>query len=565
ILALEKIILTSYRLRKHEKEGPLSKEETEFIASCDRIQEDFPNHKYRAEILYKKGELLYNKKQYKDAIPSLQYIIENYPQSPVYRSALKIAAHANFQNGDYHTAASEFQQLVNLCDALEKEEGHKVELFHTRRESQKMLVFSRYKKAEQSGHAEEFRRIAEEFPKAQVADVALYEAASLYQKENDYKKATDVYHYLVKNYPKSPHAPASLWQIAAFHEKENDFLKAAKSYEDLFRRYPKFEGALNALYKAGFLYEKCANWSKEEEMFQLYLSKNPKDRLIEAIFRKGYAQKEQGKADEAQRSFQIAADTYNSLDKKTPGMDAYFAAESQFYLAETYLIQYNNIKIKDLSDESTKRKLTLLSELIKSFNKVSEYKVAEWTTNATYIIALAIENLSEDLLSIKEAKASDSEYLNTIKLKQKIADYIKNSISFYKKNIELSSAHSLENEWIEKSRKKLALNIARWGNLYEQIASLIQNAPIPSVLNEAEKKQYKNALAAKAQSFIKQAVEAYEHNTNAYTWKIRDNEHVTESYKRLSKLAPKRYNREVAEIIHIPVISENLPDHLYME
>ncbi|MGA1824806.1 MAG: tetratricopeptide repeat protein [bacterium] len=565
ILALEKIILAGYRLRRHEKESPLSKEEIEFIASCDRIKENFPNHKYIAEILYKKGELLYNKKRYEDAIPSLQYIIEHYPQSTVYRSALKIAAHANFQNGDYHTAACEFQQLVNLCDSLLKEKGHKVKFFHTRQESHKMLVFSRYKKAEQSGNAEEFRRIAEEFPNAQVADVALYEAASMYQKENDYKKAKDVYHYLVKNYPKSPHAPASLWQIAAFYEKENDFLKAAESYENLFHSYPKFEGALNSLYKAGFLYEKLTNWNKEEEMFRLYLSKNPKDRLIEAIFRKGYAQKEQGKADEAHRSFQIAADTYNSLDKKTPGIEAYFAARSQFNLAEIYLIQYNNIKIKDLSDESTKRKLTLLSELIKSFNKVCEYKVAEWTTNATYTIALAIEDLSEDLLSIKEAKASDSEYLNTIKLKQKIADYIKNSISFYKKNIELAIAHSVENEWIEKSREKVAMNIARWGNLYEQIASLIQNAPIPSVLNEAEQKQYKNALAAKAQSFIKQAVEAYENNTNAYKWKIRDNAHVIESYKRLSKLWPTRYNREAAEIIHIPDIIENLPDHLYME
>ncbi|MGA1868899.1 MAG: tetratricopeptide repeat protein [bacterium] len=567
IVTLEKILSTGYQWKYRDKKGPLNEKEQEFLAACDRVTENFPEYKYRPEILYKKAELLYNRERYKDAIPPLHYIIEHYPQSEVYKSALKIAAHAYFQNENYHAAAEQFSLLVKLCDSLLKEKGHTVELFLTRKESHKMHMLSRFKGAEQSGNAEEFRSVAKEFPNAEIADVALYEAASLYKEAENDKMAYEIFQYLIKHYPKSPHTPAALLQVAAFYEKENDHKMAATSYEHIYRTYPKFEGSINALYKAGMLYERLQDWKKEEEIFELYLSKNPKEKLIEALFRKGYAQKKQNKNNEAFSSFQIAADTYKTFNEDTSTMNAYFAAWAQFSLAEEYFTQYTALHINGLSDEEMKRKLQLLSALIESYKKVYDYKVARWTTNATYTIACAIENLCDELLSPKKPAPlkSENEYLRAIQLKQKIANYYENAISFYKKNIDLWLSQSIENEWIDKSREKLVMNIARWGNVYEQIAQLIRNAPLPSILSEDEREQYRKALGVKAQSFINLAIKAYEENTNAYTWKISQNKYVKESYQRLAELSPQRYRREVIEIRRSPASIHNVSDHLYME
>ena len=99
-----------------------------------------------------------------------------------------------------------------------------------------------------------FGKIAQDFPRGQSADDALYLAGKIYQelsrsgeKERALGLAIKTWRALVSKYPKSPFVPeAQYWMAVDFEEGKGDAAEARKQYQELIRKYPKGDWAAKA-------------------------------------------------------------------------------------------------------------------------------------------------------------------------------------------------------------------------------------------------------------------------------------------------------------------------------
>src|SRR5690606_7803498 len=78
-----------------------------------------------------------------------------------------------------------------------------------------------------------------EFPKSEIAEKALYNAAIDFHQAKMLDRAMEVRQQLIRRYPKSEFVPAALFNNAEAAEAIADFEAAARDYEAYVRGYEK--------------------------------------------------------------------------------------------------------------------------------------------------------------------------------------------------------------------------------------------------------------------------------------------------------------------------------------
>ena len=562
---------------KAEEWGP---EEKKFLAACDYLLQYFPRHEHLPEILYKKGELYLQKGQAQDTIGIFEYIIEHFQKSEIRTSALKMLAKARFSQEKFDLAAKVYSEIVSDCDQKMKSKEN-TEIVLTRKNAFKMMALSSYKEAElllKGGKpleaAKKFEATANDFPKEQTADMALFGAARIYQAHDQPKKAYQTFALVLLQYPGSEYAPQSLLQVALEQEKNKQIPEAAQSYEKLYIDYPKFSESPKALYKAGRLYEEVESWSKVIKVFSLYQTElRPEPSLaLEVNFRRGYALMKNGEVDLAEAAFQVVLDTYERYKAQDSALSPYYPAWAQFLIGEMVFSAYDRVKFQEYSDQAMQPKLDLLKKVLEKYTKAAEFKIAEWTTPAYFSMGLAVDKLAWELQEKSQSRSASqsggndpASLLNVIQMQEKIIEFKEKARLFYQKNINLSEKNKIHKDpWIARSRKSLTKNYWQTGQVYETIYSLIKGAPIPEVLDEEQAKSYSQALMEKALPYQNQAVEMYTKNTEAFSHKIEYNSFIGQSYQRLAILKPERYLREEQKPLYEDQSGLNLPDQLLL-
>jgi len=581
ILCLRKIIdhkskISSTTAKPSSKEW--NPEEKKFIGACKYIFLTFPKHKHMPEVLYKMGELHFQKNQYTEAIESFTRITQHFPDNTIKLPALKMIAKIHFRQQQFDQAAKVYSQLVaeydHIIEKMKNENNTKER--SARRKAYEMIALSKFKAAESLKQksplkaAQRFEHAADTFPKIKIADEALFEAAFIYHTCEDNKKAQDIFSRILKRYPQSKYAPLSLTQIALYQEKNNQFLEAAQGYEKVYLNYPKYIDSSKALYKAGKLFEKLENWDKVIKIFSIYQSKfHPKPALdIECIFRRGFALMKSGDNVKADASFHCVVDMYKQYKQFDDTLMAYYAAQAQFFISESIFEKYTHCKIIDISDQGMQPKLTRLKKVIENYNKIADFAIAEWTTAAYFKMGQAMDIFAWDLsehLPARRRPNDESFYLINIQLEQKIIEFLEKAVLFHQKNISLAQKSTIHDQWINKSQKHMTKDYWRMGQLNEKLYAFIKGAPIPEILSETEKQQYREALLSKALPYQNLAVKAYEKNTLAHKNNIPFNTFIAQCYKRLAVLNPKKYLRKEIKILAEDQSSLHYPKQLLLK
>jgi TolA-binding protein len=159
--------------------------------------------KQSAEELYKQGKAHYDKDEFDQALKLFDQVVSNYPKDP-------LATYAAHLSLDILNLRKDYDGLAKLArryyenKILEQEGCPTIPI-------SKLLSQAMYKQAEEKFKAEkypqaaqDFIKIADEFPKSSVADGALYNAAISYEKANNNAEAHKIYQRLIGDYPKSP-------------------------------------------------------------------------------------------------------------------------------------------------------------------------------------------------------------------------------------------------------------------------------------------------------------------------------------------------------------------------
>ena len=311
-----------------------------------------------------------------------------------------------------------------------------------------------------------YERIVTEYPTSKFVDDALFRTAVSYQKGFEFDKAVVSYQRLAQDprFAGSTHRTDSVYNAAAILENDQDYAKAA----ELFRRYAadknvKHDDQAEAAYRAALITEKMKNSDATIKAMNDYIrvyGADPKgsQRTLEAMFKVAQAY-------EAKKDRSAADKTYQRIVAQgasvAPASDqAEYAAHAAFILTEQRLPAIEKAKItgggKKLVDSINSFKKAVQDD-VTAYNKILEYKRANWTLAAYFRTGYMYETFSRALLAAPcppEVKKLGPEGCDVYReqIEQAVSQVDDEAVKRYGTTLEQAGKLGVSNEWTRLAR-----------------------------------------------------------------------------------------------------------------
>ena len=295
---------------------------------------------------------------------------------------------------------------------------------------------------EYAAAAKEYERIADENPEFENIHLALYNAGVAYERIKRYESAMRLYRRVYNEYNETEEAADALYRVGFNGERFFDFDSAVESYLELhdsrresFQNHPERTNALkkaaiiekytadfeNAailferyhdehesqedapllLFESAVMYEELGDYREMARVLEKFRKEYGRDPGMRVTVLKSYNKQadyffERKDYRKAESFFEKALDLYRE-NPSVGGADAtYFAAKSQFMLAEIEYLGWAEIKL-----EGSLKKLEAKKEgsgvVAQKFKQVLAYKNAEWTLAANYRIGAMFHNFAKSM------------------------------------------------------------------------------------------------------------------------------------------------------------------------
>jgi hypothetical protein len=196
------------------------------------------------------------------------------------------------------------------------------------------------------------------------------------------------------------------------------------------------------------------------ENFKHYVAKYPtnKENLLEAMFKIGFAYEQKNMLQQANSEYQKVLNKYNELKSAGDFADDYFGAQATFRIAEMKHNQFAAIKLTPPFQANLKKKQSAFNELLKAYVDVAKFNIADWSTAAFYRLGLTYEEFCQDILNSPAPPSLQGDELKTYWTtinQQWIAPLQMEALKYYQTNDKLAAEHSVNNDWIAKTRARI--------------------------------------------------------------------------------------------------------------
>ncbi|MFZ5470735.1 MAG: tetratricopeptide repeat protein [Myxococcota bacterium] len=222
----------------------------ELLEACERYVKYVPNGEKKIEISFKAAKIYYDHNHLDEAVGRFADIALNHSDY-------------KFENGDKagEVAANLVLDSYNLLSDWAKVNewarkfyaSEKLATGKFREDLKKIIVESAFKLVNQLEAKQQYAKAAEaylgfvaEFPKEELADQALFNAAIDFFNAKQLDRAIETRKRLIKGYPRSKFVPQTLYALCEGHEAIADFEAAADCYEDYAAAYEKSQGGKSA-------------------------------------------------------------------------------------------------------------------------------------------------------------------------------------------------------------------------------------------------------------------------------------------------------------------------------
>jgi len=479
----------------------LSSDENSFILAIKKYENINSSSKRIDEVWYMESEVYFRNNMFDEAIVGYKNIIDKYPNSKFYTDAVGnlIALY------DYRKDYKEVQYWSNKL-LLSKNISSSS---YSPKEIKSLITVAAFKSAqklESEGKnieaADEYARLARQYPKSEYSDAALYNAGVTYEKLGMNKEATLAYGTILSKYPKSKQTVDTMFRLAVSYEQNLDFDKAVLSYEAITKKYPnskftpdcyynayrirrsKYEymkAASNLLaysytrknpkerasatMQAGWLYEQSDKDEKALNVYSSYIANNKTDLdgVMESYIRKGKIFEKMEKYNLAYDSYKSATLAFNASGKPSKGTAYNLNAEARFRVLGKTFYEYSSVKVEKYDNAKVKlsydKKEKMLKSLTDQYLVIVELGVTEWSLASLYMIGVSFEKFADFLYAIPYPKE-----INTEELKKEYSDQIKTqvlpfenkAVEYYEKTISESSRLKTVNIWTKYSQGRLS-------------------------------------------------------------------------------------------------------------
>jgi tetratricopeptide (TPR) repeat protein len=232
---------------KPVEKKPLAPLQTDFLEACAFYVDTYPKAKRVPEVSFLAAEIWIKNGHYAEGVKRLEVIME-------YHSKHKFAGHAAATLFDANYRLRRWDQMERWGRYMLKRRNFKV---LSKKKLQAIIATSinefaieLNKKGEKDRAAQEMLRFVGEFPKHNLAPIALFNAAAITEQAEKTKKAIELYEKVIRDYGKTQQATESHWVLGLLYQSQTDFETAAKYFEKMasFLDVPQMA---DALYNAG--------------------------------------------------------------------------------------------------------------------------------------------------------------------------------------------------------------------------------------------------------------------------------------------------------------------------
>lgn len=478
----------------------LSTYEQFLIESADEYEKNNPKGTKSPTIWYLKAEVFFRNNNFDEARKYYQKIIANFPKERIAIDSIKnIIASYNFEEN--YTAVQEWSTRLLKSGAISKSKDELKEI-------RGLLTGSIFKTAKLLENenkfmdaAEEYIRLAKQYPNSNYASAALYNAAFIYENNNRPLEAIEVYTSLMIKYPNTKFGANAYYRIAVNYEYQLEFDKALETYLKIVSKFNKGQtvndsyyniarlyranndfakAATNliayykietnikeknlALLQAAKLYERMNENNKAIDIYNQYIKNNSKDldAVLESLVLIGRLYVEIKDFSKANYHFNKAIKYFKDSGSPTNTMAKHFVAEANFRSLEIKVSEYEKIKIGTNSAKMEKiysEKDTIYNELMKNFIDIVVLGSAEWSVASLYMLGYLSQNFANFLYEAPIPKEINSEDLiqeYQTQLQMKAMPYEDTAIENYEKCIKEAARLKIINEWSKKARYSLS-------------------------------------------------------------------------------------------------------------
>ncbi len=225
------------------KKQAIPAQKKSLLEACERYVKYIPNGDKRVEIAFKAAKIYYDYNYLDEAVKRFSDIAINYPDYKFENGDRAGEVAANLVLDSYNLLG-DWTKVNEWARRFYKEE--KLASGKFREELSRVIEQSAFKLVNQLEARKEFSKAAEaylsfvnEFPKSDLADEALHNAAIDFFNGKMLDKAIETRNRIIQHYPRSQFVPADLFANAEGHEAIGDFEEAAEEYERYVAGYER--------------------------------------------------------------------------------------------------------------------------------------------------------------------------------------------------------------------------------------------------------------------------------------------------------------------------------------
>lgn len=465
------------------------------IKACNNYLFINPESPKKAEVLMIMGSIYNNNRFYDSARIVYTMVMQEFKGSSYAFESIRMIAQTFYLEKRFDEAQKWYKTLSEAAsEGVDKAEAIERIAESIFRMAEVFESESRYKDA-----AEQYERVALEYPQSPIADVALFNAAVDYEKQAEWPHAILVLQRLLNNYttskllpkarfriaksyeklqqwdiaaenylrvtstyPRNELAPVALYNAGFCFENGNKLREAAATFEKMSQLYPNSEDAADVLFRAGELYGKLKEWEAVSRVNQVFSSRfgNDESRIVQALCMTGIALYMQNQESKAVVQLNKAFSTYEQLKEPGP-MNAYYAAKAMYTIGEIQQTAMNAIALSNVRRQYKKQlsqKSNLLDKTISAYTRVITLRISEWTTRSIFQIGQTYEDFAIGIFNQK--RPTKISLANRISLELGIAEavekyFIEKAAHYHEQNVKLALKESLEDKYVLLSRQKL--------------------------------------------------------------------------------------------------------------
>ena len=427
------------------------------LKSALRFSDRFPDHKQAIPVRTRAAQELYALKDFAAASATAEVVITS-PNAPeeLQLAAWTVIAHAQFELADYHRSEAAYQQVLARTSTDDPKRG----------KHEEKLAASIYKQGEEARSAGDlasaaahFLRIRDAVPGSSINVTAQYDAAAAYIALRRWPDAIAILEDWRRNNSGHTLEPDVTRKLAVLYKENNQPSLAASEFGRIADSETDPLLQREAAWTAANLYQRAGQDRKAITAYTRFVEKfpSPVEQAMEARVQLVSLHEKAGDIAN-QRYWQqeiVAADLAAGTQRSD--RTRYLAAHARLALAAVDLDKYRTVKLIEPLQKNLAAKKDLMKLTITGLTEAAAYKVADVTTQATFLTGELYADFSKALMQSERPSNLNVEELEqyNILLEEQAYPFEEKAIEVHETNTQ-RIASGVYDHWTRRSMASLA-------------------------------------------------------------------------------------------------------------